>query len=274
MSEPVAPLADTPADLPANGPASGPAASAATGASGAPSEATAPGEQVILSARSLERTYRMGHEVVNVLRGADLDLRAGESVAIMGRSGAGKSTLLHLMGLLDHADSGSLALDGIETTGLSAAGRARLRNRLVGFVFQFYHLLPELSALENAMLPRMIAHGPMAWMGQRGKARRDALALLDELGLKERARHRPGQLSGGERQRVAIARALVTGPRLLLCDEPTGNLDEHTSDIIAEQLFDISRRHGHTLVLVTHDDDLAVRADRRLRLHDGHLEPV
>jgi lipoprotein-releasing system ATP-binding protein len=258
MSDPVAPPAETPVDLPA------------TGAVQAP----APTDRVILSAKALERTYRMGHEVVNVLRGADLDLRAGESVAIMGRSGAGKSTLLHLMGLLDHADGGSLELDGIETTGLSAAGRARLRNRLVGFVFQFYHLLPELSALENAMLPRMIAHGPMAWMSHRSKARRDALALLDELGLKDRARHRPGQLSGGERQRVAIARALVTGPRLLLCDEPTGNLDEHTSDIIAEQLFDISRRHGHTLVLVTHDEDLAARADRRLRLHDGHLDPV
>ncbi|HTE05152.1 MAG TPA: ABC transporter ATP-binding protein [Planctomycetota bacterium] len=227
---------------------------------------------VVLAARDLARRYRMGQETIDVLRGVSLDLHAGESVAIMGRSGAGKSTLLHLLGLLDRPDAGSLRIDGVESAGLSRAARARLRNASVGFVFQFYHLLPELSALENAMLPRMIALGPLAWLGARTEARRQALALLDELGLASRASHRPGKLSGGERQRVAIARALVGQPRLLLCDEPTGNLDERTSAAIAEQLFALSARHGHTLVLVTHDAELAARADRTLLLHEGRLD--
>ncbi len=227
---------------------------------------------VVLAARDLTRRYRMGQETIEVLRGASLDLHAGESVAIMGRSGAGKSTLLHLLGLLDRPDSGSLRIDGVESAGLSRAARARLRNASVGFVFQFYHLLPELSALENAMLPRMISHGPLEWFSERREAREHALALLDELGLASRARHRPAKLSGGERQRVAIARALVGRPRLLLCDEPTGNLDERTSAVIADQLFALSARHGHTLVLVTHDAELAGRADRTLLLHEGRLD--
>jgi lipoprotein-releasing system ATP-binding protein len=229
---------------------------------------------VILSATGLQKRYRMGHEVIDVLRGVDVQLTAGESVAIMGRSGAGKSTLLHILGLLDRSDGGSLLLDGIETTRLSRSARARMRNRAVGFVFQFYHLLPELSALENAVLPQMIRHGPLAWLGARGRARKEALDLLEELDLSHRAGHRPAKLSGGERQRVAIARALVSRPRLLLCDEPTGNLDERTSETIADQLFELSERHGHTLVLVTHDPDLAARADRVLHLHDGGLDPA
>jgi lipoprotein-releasing system ATP-binding protein len=237
-------------------------ASASAGAAGAP---------IVLHATGLERRYRMGQEVIEVLRGLDLVLRSGESVAIMGRSGAGKSTLLHLMGLLDRPDAGSLQIDGIETSRLSRAGRARLRNRHVGFVFQFYHLLPELTAVENVMLPLMIKHGPLAWPGQRRAARQQALGLLDELGLSDRARHRPAKLSGGERQRVAIARALVGQPRLLLCDEPTGNLDERTSETIADQLFALTARHGHSLVLVTHDRELAARVHRRLLLHDGRL---
>jgi lipoprotein-releasing system ATP-binding protein len=229
------------------------------------------GAAIVLHATGLQRRYRMGQEVIEVLRGLDLVLRSGESVAIMGRSGAGKSTLLHLMGLLDRPDAGSLQIDGVETSRLSRAGRARLRNRHVGFVFQFYHLLPELSAVENVMLPLMIQHGPLGWLGQRGAARTQALDLLDELGLASRARHRPAKLSGGERQRVAIARALVGHPRLLLCDEPTGNLDERTSETIADQLFQLTARHGHSLVLVTHDRELAARAHRRLLLHDGRL---
>ena len=233
--------------------------------------AGAAGAAIVLHATGLQRRYRMGQEVIEVLRGLDLVLREGESVAIMGRSGAGKSTLLHLLGLLDRPDAGSLQVDGVETSLLSRARRARLRNRNVGFVFQFYHLLPELNALENVMLPLMIQHGALAWPGQRGNSRRQALALLDELGLADRARHRPAKLSGGERQRVAIARALVAQPRLLLCDEPTGNLDERTSETIADQLFALTARHGHSLVLVTHDRELAARAHRRLLLHDGHL---
>ena len=233
-----------------------------------------PGAAVVLEAAGLQRRYRMGQEVIEVLRGLDLVLRSGESVAIMGRSGAGKSTLLHLLGLLDRPDAGSLQIEGVETSLLSRTSRARLRNRYVGFVFQFYHLLPELNALENVMLPLMIHHGPLAWLGQRRTARAQAVALLDELGLADRARHRPAKLSGGERQRVAIARALVGRPRLLLCDEPTGNLDERTSETIADQLFALTARHGHSLVLVTHDRELAARAHRRLLLHDGHLGPA
>jgi len=230
-----------------------------------------PGAPVILQATGLQRRYKMGQEVIEVLRGLDLVLRSGDSVAIMGRSGAGKSTLLHLLGLLDRPDAGSLQIEGVETSLLSRARRARLRNRYVGFVFQFYHLLPELNALENVMLPLMIHHGSLGWLGQRRAARAQALALLDELGLAHRARHRPAKLSGGERQRVAIARALVARPRLLLCDEPTGNLDERTSETIADQLFALTARHGHSLVLVTHDRELAARASRRLLLHDGRL---
>src|SRR5262245_61360014 len=227
---------------------------------------------VVLAATGLSRSFRMGQETVHVLRGVDLQLRAGESVAVMGRSGAGKSTLLHLLGLLDRPDGGSLQLDGQTATGLSRAGRARLRNRLVGFVFQFYHLLPELSALENALLPRMIAVGALRWRAERRAAHEQARALLDELGLGDRLRHRPARLSGGERQRVAIARALVGKPRLLLCDEPTGNLDERTSGVIADQLFELSRKHGTALVLVTHDKELAARANRLLVLHEGRIE--
>ena len=227
---------------------------------------------LVVSATGLARSFKMGQETVHVLRGVDLQLRAGESLAIMGRSGAGKSTLLHLIGLLDRPDGGTLQLDGQATTGLSRAHRARLRNRLVGFVFQFYHLLPELNALENALLPRMIAVGPLRWRAERRAAIEQARALLDELGLSDRLRHRPSRLSGGERQRVAIARALVGKPRLLLCDEPTGNLDERTSEVIADQIFELSRRHGTTLVLVTHDKELAARANRLLMLHEGRIE--
>jgi predicted ABC-type transport system involved in lysophospholipase L1 biosynthesis ATPase subunit len=227
---------------------------------------------VVLQATGLSRSFRMGQETVQVLRGVDLQLRTGESIAVMGRSGAGKSTLLHLIGLLDRPDAGTLVLDGETATGLSRAGRARLRNRLVGFVFQFYHLLPELTALENALLPRMIAVGPLRWRRERKAAREQAVALLGELGLADRTRHRPSRLSGGERQRVAIARALVGQPRLLLCDEPTGNLDERTSGVIADQIFELSRRHGTALILVTHDKELAARAGRLLVLHEGRIE--
>ncbi len=229
----------------------------------------------VLSARALQRRFRSGRETIEILRGVDVDLRSGESVAIMGRSGAGKSTLLHLLGLLDRPDGGTLSVDGVQTVGLSRAARSRLRNRHVGFVFQFYHLLPELNALENAVLPRMIAQGSLPWLtGGRAAALADGRRLLETLGLEGRLAHRPGKLSGGERQRVAIARALVCRPRLLLCDEPTGNLDERTSEVIADQLFALGRQLGHTLVLVTHDPDLAARADRTLVLHEGRLEPA
>ncbi len=228
----------------------------------------------VLSARGLVRVYRIAQQRLEVLKGADVDLFAGESVAIMGRSGAGKSTLLHALGLLDRPDEGSLVVRGVESTRLSKPARARLRNKQIGFVFQFYHLIPELSALDNALLPRRIEFGPFAWAGERREAREKARALLAELGLGERMGHRPSQLSGGERQRVAIARALVSEPTLLLCDEPTGNLDERTSGVIADLLFEISEKRDHTLVMVTHDAELARRADRGLQLHEGRLEPL
>jgi lipoprotein-releasing system ATP-binding protein len=231
-----------------------------------------PAQEPVLSARKLVRGYRMGQQTLEVLSGTDVDLYAGESVAIMGRSGSGKSTLLHALGLLDRPDSGSLMVHGVESTKLSRAARARLRNKRIGFVFQFYHLIPELSALDNTLLPRRIEVGPFRWLGKRQELRERARALLAELGLAERMSHRPSQLSGGERQRVAIARALISEPTLLLCDEPTGNLDERTSEVIADLLFQISARRDHTLVMVTHDGELAARADRRFQLHEGKLE--
>ncbi|MCB9897507.1 MAG: ABC transporter ATP-binding protein [Planctomycetes bacterium] len=231
----------------------------------------APGARVVLGARGLTRSYRAGRQRLEVLRDVDLELRAGEAVAVMGRSGAGKSTLLNLLGLLDRPDAGSLSISGTETVGLGTSERASLRNSEIGFVFQFYHLIPELTALENALLPRMIEIGPLRWIRERSRARAEASELLTEMGLGERMKHRPGQLSGGERQRVAIARALVSRPSLLLCDEPTGNLDERTSETITELLFDLNVKHDVTLVLVTHDPELAERADRCLHLHSGSL---
>ena len=230
-----------------------------------------PSVEIMLEARGLTRSYRMGGRDLTVLSGADLTLYAGERLAIMGRSGAGKSTLLHLLGLLDRPDSGSLAIRGQATERLSRSARARVRNNEVGFVFQFYHLIPELSALENVLLASMICECPLRWLGNRKPHREHAANLLDELGLAERLSHKPPQLSGGERQRVAIARALASRPALLLCDEPTGNLDERTSAAITNLLFEVVQRHQQTLVMVTHDPELARRADRTLLLHEGRL---
>ncbi len=227
---------------------------------------------VVLAARDIAKRYRMGSESIDVVRGVSVELRAGEAVAVMGRSGAGKSTLLHMLGLLDRPDTGALSIGGVETVGLSVGERAALRNRQVGFVFQFYHLFGELNALENAVMPLMISHGIADWSRVGRDCRRRAEELLVELGLGDRLRHRPSQLSGGERQRIAIARALVGHPSLLLCDEPTGNLDEQTGEIIESQLFGMARRHGAALVVVTHDPLLAARADRTLHMHDGRLE--
>jgi lipoprotein-releasing system ATP-binding protein len=213
----------------------------------------------------------MGGRPLEVLAGASLELNAGDRVAIMGRSGAGKSTFLHLLGLLDRPDDGKLQIRGRETTTLTRRERSRLRNEEVGFVFQFYHLIPELTALDNALLPAMISHGTLHWLAVRKQCRERTRSLFEELGLADRESHRPSQLSGGERQRVAIARAMCSQPGLMLCDEPTGNLDEHTSDTITELLFEVTKRRSQTLVIVTHDIELASRADRILVLHDGHL---
>jgi lipoprotein-releasing system ATP-binding protein len=201
-----------------------------------------------------------------VLRGIDLEIDEGEIIAVVGQSGAGKSTFLHCMGTLDVPTSGSIRLAGEEITGLSSARLADLRNRTIGFVFQFHHLLPEFNALENVVMPGLI----------QGKSRREmearARQLLDEVGLKDRALHRPGELSGGEQQRVALARALLLKPKLLLADEPTGNLDSKTSAQIHELFFTISRDHGTTIVVVTHNPALAASMPRMVTLKDGRVE--
>lgn len=227
----------------------------------------------VAAVRGLHRTFadvegdEDGQEI-HVLRGVDLAIRAGDTVSIVGPSGAGKSTLLHLLGGLDRPTAGTVRLGGRELGGLSDRETARLRNRHVGFVFQFHHLLRDFSALENVMVPRLIGGASVE------RARERALGLLDQVGLAPRRDHRPSELSGGEQQRVAVARALANEPPLLLADEPSGNLDVDTSGRLHEVLFEMVRGHASALVLVTHNRELAARAKRRLRLTAGSLEPV
>ena len=226
----------------------------------------------LLRVHGLRKHYRSGDRVLEVLRGVDFTVDAGEFVAVVGQSGSGKSTLLHLMGLLDGPDAGAIELDGERIDDLPAARRDRLRNTAIGMVFQAYHLLPELDALENVLAPLMVRHGILEWLRIRGELRARARELLDRFGLGGRLHHKPRQLSGGEMQRVAIARALVGRPRLLLADEPTGNLDEATGAEILDTLCDLNRRDGLSIVLVTHDAAIARRADRIVRLAAGRVE--
>jgi len=226
----------------------------------------------ILEVTGLHKGFRMGHSDLHVLRGVDLELYAGEILAIVGQSGSGKSTLLHQIGLLDAADAGELRyrqavlpLDGPQA--------AFARNRTFGFVFQFYHLLPEFTALENVLIPSMILESWWEFRRQKKQHLARARELLVRVGLEERLRHRPAQLSGGERQRVAIARALMNAPAVLLCDEPTGNLDRLTAESIQRLLWDLNREDGQSMIVVTHDAGLARQADRMLRLVDGKLWP-
>lgn len=204
---------------------------------------------------------------LHVLRGVSLTVESGEAVAVIGASGAGKSTFLHIIGALDHSSEGEVRLGGTSVAGLTPEGLAGVRNRHVGFVFQFHHLLKEFTALENVVMPRLIAGG------RRGEEEVKARELLEAVGLAERADHKPNQLSGGEQQRVAVARALANDPLVLLADEPSGNLDHHTSQALHDLLFDIRERRGLSMVLVTHNLELAGRADRVLRLVDGVLVP-
>ena len=229
-------------------------------------------EPAVLRVRALHKSYRSGETTLEVLRGVDFELARGEFVAIVGQSGSGKSTLLHLMGLLDAPDSGSIEIDGTRIDGLAASRRDRLRNTCVGMVFQSYHLLPELDALENVLAPLMVRHGVVEWLRVRRAAHDAARGLLDRFGLGGRLRHKPRQLSGGEMQRVAIARALVTRPRVLFADEPTGNLDEATGSGILETLCELNRADGLSIVLVTHDAAVARRADRIVRLVAGRVD--
>jgi lipoprotein-releasing system ATP-binding protein len=226
---------------------------------------------VALEARGVTKAYRVGSGTLQVLSGVDLQVREGEILAILGKSGCGKSTLLHVLGWLDHADSGEVLYEGRDRIHLPASERARLRNRVMGFVFQFYHLLPELSALENVLIPSMIQYGPLQWLAERPVAIERARALLALVGLGNRMDHRPSQLSGGERQRVAIARALQNSPKFLLCDEPTGNLDGKTAEDVRRLLWDLNERQGQTTIVVTHDARLAAQAHRIVHLVDGRV---
>ncbi len=224
----------------------------------------------VLEACGLVKTYTDGERMIEVLKGTDLSVRRGEALAVTGRSGSGKSTLLHLLGLIDSPTEGAIMLDGENVALARPEQRARLRNRRFGFIFQSYHLVEELTALENVLLPAMMV-GMLEWFGVRAARRKRAEEILAEVGLAERFRHRPSKLSGGERQRVAIARALVNEPEVLFCDEPTGNLDEATSESIHLLLQRLKKDHGVTQVIVTHDRDLASQADRAVRLEGGRI---
>ena len=224
----------------------------------------------ILSARKLVKSYPMGSSRIDVLKGVDLAVEAGQFVAIVGASGSGKSTLLHLLGALDRPDAGQIFFEGRPLDEFGAARLNHFRNRSVGFVFQFYHLLDELTVLENALVPAMASVSVLGWLKNRGTQTARARELLARLGLGDRLRHKPYQLSGGERQRVAIARALINAPPLLLADEPTGNLDSETGYGILEAL-EVLNRDGQTIVMVTHDDHIAGRAHRVVRLADGMI---
>jgi lipoprotein-releasing system ATP-binding protein len=222
-------------------------------------------ETPVIFLHGIERRYKQGDATLDILKGVELAVWPGQSVALIAPSGAGKSTLLHIAGLLEHQDAGEVYINDLATSGMGDAERTRIRRNDVGFVYQAHHLLPEFTALENVMMPQML----------RGLTRREASArateLLSYLGLKERLIHRPSELSGGEQQRVAIARAVANAPRVLLADEPTGNLDPRTADHVFSSLTQLVRASGLAAVIATHNMDIAARMDRRVTLRDGHV---
>jgi lipoprotein-releasing system ATP-binding protein len=219
----------------------------------------------VLFLHAVERRYRQGADTLEILKGAELAVWPGQSVALIAPSGAGKSTLLHIAGLLEHQDSGEVYINEVATSSLPDHERTRLRRADIGFIFQFHHLLPEFSAMENVMLPQMIRG-----LGK-GEAKTRAAEILTYLGLKDRLMHRPAELSGGEQQRVAIARAVANAPRILLADEPTGNLDPRTSEHVFGALGQLVRASGLAAIIATHNMDLADRMDRRVTLRDGQI---
>ena len=227
-----------------------------------------------MAASGLRKRYRKGPLEIPVLRGVDLEVRRGEFLSIIGQSGSGKSTLLHLLGTLDAPDSGEVRFNGRRVDNVPSHERERLRNRELGMIFQFYHLLPELTALENVLSPLLIAEGVFSYFRHRGQHVERARTLLDTVGLGHRLKHKPRELSGGEMQRAAIARALVAEPSVLLADEPTGNLDAATGAEILRILRALNRERGLTVVMVTHDRDIAAQADRVVRLVEGQVEVV
>src|SRR5689334_9971103 len=216
-----------------------------------------------VSVRDLTKVFQHSGRNIEVLRGLNFDLQPGEMASVVGASGVGKSTLLHVLGTLDTATAGTITFDGVDVTAMNAARLAEFRNHEIGFVFQFHHLLPEFTALENAMMPGLIMRLP------RRECVELSRAMLTRLGLADRLEHRPGELSGGEQQRVALARALLLSPRLLLADEPTGNLDTKTGREMHELFFELNRERGMTILIVTHNNELAAQTARKLRMADG-----
>ena len=238
---------------------------ASKAAHGRPGSAVSDGAPV-LQTTGLRRSFTQGEETIHVLRGVDLSVAAGEIVALVGPSGSGKSTLLQAVGLLEGGFEGSIMIAGAEAAKLDAGGRTEVRRDQLGFIYQFHHLLPDFNALENVVLPQLI-HG-----STREQADARAEELLSALGLSRRLTHRPSQLSGGEQQRVAVARALATRPALVLADEPTGNLDEATADVVLEEFLRLVRQEGSAALIATHNERLAGKMDRVVRLHEGVLE--
>ena len=235
------------------------------------SSRAASGNALAVEAKGVHKNYRLGRTRLHVLRGVSLRIEPGEFVAVVGASGSGKSTLLHLLGLLDRHDKGTIRLGGVDAEALTAGRRNRMRCRDIGFIFQFYHLLPELNVLQNTLLPAKVDCSMVGWLSARAARQAQAIEALQRVGLGDRLTHRPKELSGGEMQRVAIARALMNRPKLLLADEPTGNLDSTTGRQIMSTLRKVSGEIGQTVVMVTHDAALARAADRILHLSDGRM---
>ncbi len=227
-----------------------------------------------IAAFSVEKAYRKGEHLVPVLHGVDISIRKGEFLSIVGKSGSGKSTLLHLLGLLDSPDVGEVQLEGQRIDDLPARTRDELRNRVFGFVFQFYHLLPELSLMENVLSPLMIRHSIWGYWKRRKEYQERAREMIDRVGLGHRLTHRPSELSGGEMQRAAIARSLVAHPEILLADEPTGNLDARTGREIIDLLAKLNEEERLTIVMVTHDEAIAAEAHRTVKLCEGRIVPL